>query len=351
MTRSRARFLAASLVAAGAIGPVVLGPIARAAPPPDDPVTQVMPSSLLVLRAAADASGLYAYIVEGEPGTRSLVRRRPEGAVATLARSPRIEQLALDGERVYWVGEDGVQAVPKTGGPVEYLAPRDWTLIHRATDPARWAIAVDGDDVFFSIDDGIGRVPKRGGQAELLADVPSGRGARVAGVDDDEVWWLEQVPPEGEEPASADLLATPRNGGSSRRVLGGMTGVRALVVDDEGVYWLGGTEGRGAIHRASKSTGDVVTLAVDVPLYYDRVLEVDGASLFWLEYPHGLHGPMRVRTLPKSGGAAPETLAETFPTANRLLLDEGHVYWAQDGVRSVASPLARAVLRRQPIER
>ena len=78
-----------------------------------------------------------------------------------------------------------------------------------------------------------------------------------------------------------------------------------------------------------------MTLAVDVPVYYDHVLAVDGSSLFWLEYPNGLHGPMRVRTIPKSGGAAPETLAEPFPTANKLLLDEGHVYWAQEGVRSV----------------
>jgi len=114
-----------------------------------------------------------------------------------------------------------------------------------------------------------------------------------------------------------------------------------MVVDDEGVYWVSGTEGRGAIHRASKSAGDAVTLAVDVPVYYEHALEVDGASLFWLEYPHGLHGPMRVRMMPKSGGGAPETIAEPFPTANKLLLDDCHVYWAQDGMRSVA----RVVLR------
>ena len=41
-------------------------------------------------------------------------------------------------------------------------------------------------------------------------------------------------------------------GGDSRRVLGGLTAVRAMVVDDDGIYWLGGTEDRGAIHRASK---------------------------------------------------------------------------------------------------
>jgi hypothetical protein len=317
-------------------------PAAHAAPPGVDAITQVLPSSSLVLRAAADASGVYAYVLDGEPGTRSLVRRRPDGAVETLARSPRIERLALDDERVYWVGEDGVQAVAKAGGPVESLAPRDWTLIPPATEPSRWSVAVEGDDVFFSIDDGIGRVSSRGGPAELLADVPSGRGATLVGVDRDDVWWLELVPAEGDEPLTTDVLATPRAGGASRRMLTGLTDLLAIVVDDDGVYWISGTEGRGAIHRASRATGDAVTLAVDVPAYYDRVLQVDGANLFWLEYPHGLHGPMRVRTMAKSGGGAPETLAEAFPTANELLLDEGHVYWAQDGVRSVA----RVVLRR-----
>ena len=270
--------------------------------------------------------------------------------MVTLASSARIERLALDEQRVYWVGEDGVQSVAKTGGPVESLAPRDWTLIPRSTEPARWSLAVAGDDVFFSLDDAVGRVPRQGGPSELLAGVPTGRGATLVGVDAADVWWLEVVPGHDDEPESADLLATPREGGDSRRVLTGLTGVRGIVVDDEGVYWLGGTEGRGAIHRASKSTGDVVTLAVDVPLYYDRVLEVDGPSLLWLEYPSGLHGPMRVRTAPKSGGAAPETLAEPFPVANELLLDEGHVYWAQDGVRSIPR-VARAVLRRDGIAR
>jgi hypothetical protein len=347
----RSRFLAACLVAAGAAGPVTSGRLARAAPPPDEGITRVLPSSSLVLRAAADGTGLYAYVLDAAGGSRSLLRRRPDGPVDVLAASPRIEQLTLDEDRVYWVGEDGVQAVAKTGGPVQYLAARDWTLIHGAADPARWALVVDGDDVFFSLDDGVGRVPKRGGSAELLAAVPSGRGATLVGVDADEVWWLEDVPAEADEPRSADLFATPRAGGDSRRVLHRLTGLRALVVDADGVYWLGGTEDRGAIHRASKATGDVVTLAADVPVYYDRVLDVDRGSLFWLEYPHGLHGPMRVRTMPKSGGAAPTTIAEPFPTANKLLLAEGRVYWAQAGVESIASPVARAVLEASMIGR
>jgi len=353
------RFLAVGIVVAGATGPAVLVPVARAAPAPADAavVSAVLPSSSLVLRAAADASGVYAYAVDAASGTRALLCRRPDGAVEKLAEGPRIEQIVLDDERAYWVGEDGVQAVPKAGGPVQYLAARDWTLLPLATDPARWALAVDGDEVFFSLDDGVGRVAKAGGAAELLASVPSGRGATLVGVDASDVWWLENVPAEaadggdGDEPPTADLFATPKGGGDARRLLHGLVGLRAMVVDPDGVYWLDGTEDRGAIHRASKTTGDVVTLAADVAVYYDRVLAVDGGRLFWLDYPHGLHGPMRVQTTPKSGGGAVETIVETFPPANKLALTEDRIYWAQQGVASVASPVARAVLRGSPVGR
>lgn len=297
----------------------------------------VLPSSFLVLRAVADASGVYAYVVDGDH--RWLVRRRPDGPVEPLADAPRVEQLALDEDRVVWVGEDGVQSVAKAGGPVESLAPRDWTMLRGVSEPARWGVAVRGEDVFFSLDDGVGRVPRRGGEAELLAEVPAGHGATLAGVDDDEVWWLQSIPGAGGAPGTTDVLATPRSGGASRRVVTGLGGVLALVVGDDGIFWLAETERRavGALHRASKRTGEAALLATDVPTYYARVLAADGESLFWLEYPSGLHGPMRVRTMPAAGGA-PETLAEPFPPAHELALDGGRVYWAGDGVRAVPRP-------------
>jgi hypothetical protein len=300
----------------------------------------VLPPSTCVLRAAADASGVYAYVYDGERGPRSLLRRRPGGRIQTLADAPRIEQLALDDERVFWVGEDGVQSVAKRGGPVQNVAPRDMSLIPPAPNATRWSLVLDGDDVYFTLDDAVGRVSKRGGPAQLLA---SGPGATVVGVDAAEVWWLdEEASGSSGEPTDA-LRATPRYGGASRRVGASMSGVLAMTADEENVYWLGETErpGRGAILRTSKSTGDVSTLVPDVPTYYGHVLALAGAGLFWLEYPSGLHGPMRVREVPRRGGA-PVTLAEPFPPANKLLVDGHHAYWAQDGVRAVALPAPNA---------
>jgi hypothetical protein len=314
------RALLAACFLAGTFGPAAPSraeaPASVAAPP-------------LVLRAVADASGVYATVYDAEAGERSLVRFDTGGAMTVLVRSPRVERLALDGERVYWVGEDGVQSVSKQGGRVRDLAPRDWTLLPKDNEPTRWAVAVDAEGVYFSIDGGVGRVPKQGGEAELLA---SGADAMLFAVDDAEVWWL----------GAHDVVATPKRGGPSRRVLAGVTGVLAAVADDDALYVLAETERRGVgtIARAAKATGEAVTLARDVPTYYANVLAVDGESLFWLEYPSGLHGPMRVRTMPRRGGAA-VTLAEPFPPANELLVDPARVTWAQDGLRSVARAPAR----------
>jgi hypothetical protein len=333
-----------SLLLAGAAGPAADASLAQAAPPvaatSADAETAsvtlaVLPSTSVVLRAAADASGVYACVYDQEHRVRSLVVRHPDGVVETLA-SASIEQFAIDEDRVYWIGEDGVQAVDKRGGAVQTLAARDTSLLLGAPPDTRPAIALDPTDVYFSIDDGVGRVPKRGGDAQFLAGAV---GATLVGVDSADAWWLEPVLGGGKDPTLNDVHATPKHGGKSRLVLDDVPGVLAMTVDDDGVYWLGETQhhGHGALQRASARTGETVKLVDDVPTYYGggHVLALAGASLFWLEYPEGLHGAMRVRAVPKDGGPA-ATVVEPFPPANQVFVDRERVYWAQDGIRAVA---------------
>jgi hypothetical protein len=328
--RHRALVLFVAFAVGGAAGPVDGTASAQAAPPPSTNLS-ILPSASLVLRAAADVSGVYAYTYEVDREERRLVRRRHDGTIDALASALRIEQLALDEDRVYWVGQDGVQAIAKHGGPVQTLAGRDASLIAGNTNPARWAIVVDGDDVYFSLDDGVGRVDRYGGPSQLLA---GGEGAMLVGVDAAEVSWLEP-----EHDGTWDLVATPRRGGPSRRVLAGLPSVMTMVLDEEGIYWLAATErpGIGAIHRASRDGSAPATLDADVPLYYEHVLALGGPALFWLEYPSGLHGPMRVRAMVKGGGT-PVTLAESFPPANKIFVDDHRVYWAQEGIRAITRP-------------
>jgi hypothetical protein len=338
----RPRLFLISLLVAGAAGPAADPSVAQGAPPaagaadaePSTVTLAVLPSTSVVLRAAADATGVYACVYDPEHRVRSLVHRRVDGVIETLAVA-RIDQLAIDDDRVYWVGEDGVQAIDKHGGAVQMLAPRDTSLLLGPAPETRPAIVLDAADVYFSIDDGVGRVSKRGGDAQLLA---SAVGATLVGVDSTDAWWLEPVLGGGKEPTLDDVHATPKHGGKSRLVLDDVPGVLAMSVDDDGVYWLGETQhhGHGSLQRASTRTGETVKIVDDVPTYYGggHVLALTGANLFWLEYPEGLHGPMRIRGVPKDGGQA-TTVVEPFPPANQLFVDQDRVYWAQDGIRAV----------------
>ena len=327
-------FLVASQLTIGAAGLGLCSTVAQAAPPPanapanaETDAALVFSASSLVILATADASGVYIYASSDDSGPRALLRRRPDGKVETLATAPRIEQLALDEEQVYWVGADGVQAVAKRGGPVRTLA--------RTGASSRWGLALDGDEVYVSTDSRIARVSKRGGPMQVLAKPGAGT---LVGVDASEVWWLERG-----GPSAYELLAMPKGGGAPRHVLSNLKGVLAMVIDDESIYWLGETEarGRGTIQRASKSTGNKMMLADDVPTYYENALAIDDDNLFWLDYPYVLHGPMRVRTMPKRGGL-PTTLAESFPPADKLFVDATHVYWAQYGVHAHPFPAPNA---------
>jgi hypothetical protein len=220
---------------------------------------------------------------------------------------------------------------------VQTLAARDGAQLLDPPPDAHPAIALDAGDVYFSIDDGVGRVGKRGGGAQLLA---SAVGATVVGVDSADVWWLEPVLGGPKDQTIHDVHATPKHGGKSRLVLDDVPGILAMTVDDDGIYWLGEAQhhGHGTLQRASARTGETVKLVDDVPTYYGggHVLAIDGRSLFWLEYPEGLHGPMRVRSASKDGAGAPATLAEPFPPANQVFVDADRIYWAQDGVRAAA---------------
>ncbi len=132
-------------------GPVVLGPIARAAPAarrPGDAGHAIVAAGAC---AAADASGLYAYIVEevsrGRARSSDVVRRVPwrRWPARRASSSSRWTGSASAGSARTVSRPSPRQAVPSSTS-----RRADWTLIHRATDPKRWAIAVDGDDVFFS---------------------------------------------------------------------------------------------------------------------------------------------------------------------------------------------------------
>ena len=303
------------------------------------------------MRAAADVGGVFACVAGEDGGARALVRVAEDGRTTTLAPSVRVEEMALDRERVYWVGADGVLSVARAGGPVEPLAARDWSLLAADSDPSRWGIAVDGRDVYFSIDDAVGLVPRGGGEARRLDGAP---GAMLVGVDADDVWWLEKVL-EDDDSTSQTLWATPKRGGASRGVLAGLTRVLSAIVADGGVFLLRETErpGRGEIARVDERTSAIAPVATDVALYYPHVLGAQGGSLYWLDYPDGLHGPTLLRAAPERGGDA-TTVGSFFPPANRIVVGGEWVYAFGEGLHAIAlhgTSGASALLRKVEVIR
>jgi hypothetical protein len=325
-----AAILVGCLVAGGALGPAWLPGAARAAPQQGE---ATLPRSVLVMRAAADAGGVFACVAGDDGGARALVRVAENGRATTLAPSVRIEEMALDRERIYWVGADGVLSVARAGGPIEPLAARDWSLLAADSDPSRWAIAVDGRDIYFSIDDAVGLVSRDGGEARRLDGAP---GAMLVGVDADDAWWLEKVL-EDDDSTSQTLWATPKRGGASRNVLAGLTRVLSAIVADDGVFLLRETArpGRGEIARVDKRTREITAVTTDVALYYAHVLSARDGSLYWLDYPDGLHGPTHLRTAPERGGDA-TTVGSFFPPANRLVVGGDWVYAFGEGLHAIA---------------
>jgi hypothetical protein len=331
-----AAFLVACVVAGGALGPAWESRAAHAAPPPAE--TMLLPRSVLVMRAAADARGVVACVAGGDGGSRALVRVGDDGPTATLAPAVRLEEMAIDRERVYWVGADGVLSIARAGGPVAPLAARDWSLLAADSDASRWSIAVDGGDVYFTIDDAVGLVAKDGGEAQRLDGAP---GAMLVGVDGDDVWWLEKVL-EDDDSTTQTLWATPRRGGASRSVLAGLRRVDSVVVRDGAVLLLRETDrpGRGVVERADERTGEITAVASDVALYYPRVLSAQDGWLYWLDYPDGLHGPTLLRGAPERGGDA-TTLGSFFPPASRLVVGGDRVYAFGEGLHAIARPRDR----------
>lgn len=328
----RAAFLVVCLAAAGALGPAWLPAAAHAAPPASSE-GMLLARSVLVMRAAADAGGVVACVAGDDGGSRALVRVGEGGRTVTLATAVRVEEMALDRARVYWVGADGVLSIARTGGPVEALAARDWSLLAADSDASRWGIALDGGDVYFSIDDAVGLVAKEGGEARRLDGAP---GAMLVGVDADDVWWLEKVL-EDDDSTTQTLWATPKRGGASRSVLAGLSRVLSVVVADGGVFLLRETDrpGHGEIARADKRGREIAAVVTDIALYSPHALCAQGGSLYWLDYPDGLHGPTLVRTAPDRGGDA-TTVGSLFPPANRLVVGRDWLYAFGEGLHAIA---------------
>ncbi len=168
--------------------------------------------------------GSSAYFSVGINASTGSIQRVPLGGgspspVALGQGWPRA--IVVDATNAYWVNSAGsVRFVAKTGG-----VPTTFTT---GQNPSR--LAIDAASIYWANFDGeIVTAPIAGGATTVLGRVPGG--GRAVAVDGADVYWTV-------DSGDGQLLQTPKGGGSTRVVFGGLGVITALVQDAGFLYFI-----------------------------------------------------------------------------------------------------------------
>jgi hypothetical protein len=263
-------------------------------------------------------------------GLTTSIERTPKcgGAIETLYEGEDFVDLAgaiaVDGERVYWVGglgngDWGVRSIPKTGGEITPLA--------QGFDEVG-GIAIDEDHVYFVSDCVAGtciqRVSKSGGPVTTIA----GEQPVVVdvAVDATHVYWISY-------PAIGQLWRAPKAGGAAEMLTWMQESPEALVLDDEHVY-ITTVKDSVTVHIVvvPKTGAPEPTVLTSNVHGAPQGIAVDGTHVYYAVSP-ALEGKGAVFAVPKAGGEpAALTGIQTSPFA--LAIDDDAVYFTNNAWQS-----------------
>ena len=198
------------------------------------------------------------------------------------------------------------------------------------------AIALDATHVYWT-EPGVGihKVPKVGGDAVSLATITNAAGAIA--VFGNYVYWAES-----QYQGYGAIRMAPVSGGPVLTVASGATmgagnGIRGLVVDSSGIYWIEAGSSNASNVGSLRMLGgvpvtDPVALANTVPttlasnLGNPTGLASDNGYLYWIEYVYTIPGSGSVKRVPKSGG--PKTTVVTgLGEVSGIAVDKTHAYF------------------------
>jgi len=236
-----------------------------------------------------------------------------QGGAPQLLQPTKSRLLAHADQTLYWLGADGIYAMPTSGGDPAlvvsvlangssavqemvadstgiYWTVQDsegygavWAFTFGATEPAAITpvqsapdqLAVDGDSVYWTASGALYRAPKSGGDATQLAVFDAGSDG--VALDDANVYW-----------SSLDNAGTVRSvrkdGGDTEILSKGIDHPREVAVDDVHVYYT--AEGAGSLMRLRKSGGSLERLAVEQALPHALALSAD--RVFWANLGDGV---------------------------------------------------------------
>lgn len=255
-----------------------------------------------------------------EGATKSLKKTPVSGdQVTTLASGFKSDfaPLAADSHHVYVADSWTVKRVSLEGGPVEELAVGDFYIEDLATD---------GDQVYW-VEQGpssiVRKVPVQGGAVQTLggAGGPAGR-IRVEG---DEVFWIG---------SPFEIHQVSRNGGSVTPVLTDLPYLEDFIVDGASIFL---SEEGGRIERASIHGGDRTTLLDGSPWWSPYFLAVSPPYLYWVNQQEVgkidlTGGPPTVIFNGVVAGAG---------FADSIAVDETSVYWTEMGAGAIKKTTPR----------
>jgi hypothetical protein len=262
----------------------------------------------------------------------AILRTDKRGGPATpLVANARAFALAVDAERLYWIGDSGIESAPKTGGAATTLVPHpDWPIVQYA------GIAASGGFVYWAVwSENLGRtiwrVPTGGAAAatSLFTDPPGAPMTRFA-IDGDYLYWA------GEDAGwQGTLHRVALAGGAPESVVPGVAlGEGAVAAGGGRVYFVdgtpstvGGARPEMSIASAPVAGGAASTLVPASGSYLSEVA-LAGASLYWDESNGNPTAPRAaIHAAPVAGGAASTVWSGASPPPSGLLVDDTSVWF------------------------
>ena len=241
-----------------------------------------------------------------------------------------VSGLGLTSTSVVWAAgnpqaseQTSVIVAPKAGGPTRTLAGGPWGRVGATDEQAVYLVTGAGNANGF----GLVRVPFDGSDSVPLASNVTGIGA--VAVAQERVYWETS----GEMgdcfgsscPATVpDLWSEPDTGGSTATIAPGVA-ARYMRADGANLFWSSGD----AIQRMPTGGGTPAQLAGQASGYVLDV-EIDDANVYWSQADVTDQSAPTIRSVPKTGGSTVTLATTQSRSPGAIAVDGLNVYWLDD---------------------
>jgi len=293
-------------------------------PTPPPPPPQVLASGVHAFGIAVDSTNVYVCSLDRGP---MLAIPIDGGAAVPLGFECAGKGVAVDEQRLYWSGSDGLMACDKSNCA--------GSVVQLANTRGVWDIVLDANNIYWTTllanPSQILMTDKHGGTPVVDGGLPLDGGASGDGgtpapfvigtarypynlaVDGTYAYWIDQMQP------NSGVVKAPIAGGPAVQIsVSDPIEPGGLALDDQNVYYGNGS---GQIFKVSKDGGPTHLLLGNVGWFPGDLL-VDGTTLY-------IGANTKLLSVPLAGGI-PGALAD-LNGSGFIALDETSIYVADDG--------------------